>query len=760
MTSLSNSPASSTTSGFLSFASLLSIGVGLSATLGWLLHIALATPSTPSSTLVRFGVMLCSLLLSLVLWELRKRSLALRAEVENGTRLSAHLQALNGDLEQRVAQRTTALGESEGRLAGIIQSAMDSILTVDARQRILMFNAAAEKMFRCPAADALGQSVERFIPQRFRAAHNGHIQRFGETGVTNRAMGAIRGLWAVRADGEEFQIEASISKIEAGGTKMFTVILRDVTERERAEATRERLAAMVDSSDDAIISKTLEGKISAWNSGAEKIFGYSAAEAVGKPILMLLPPDRVQEEADILARIRRGESVKHFETVRVRKDGTKIDVSATISPIKDQCGAIVGASKIARDITQQKRTQEELREQARLLDLAPVLGRDMESRIVLWNVGAEKLYGYSREEALNQVSHELLLTQFPEPLWRIEAKLLREDTWEGELIHQHKGGNLLVVASVWVLHRDAAGKPTRILETNTDITARKRAEEQMASQAEELSRQAQELSRTEQEVRLLNEELEQRVQRRTAELEVANKELEAFTYSVSHDLRAPLRHIAGFSSMLMEEFAETLDPEAQRYLQRIQDGTRRMGLLVDDLLNLTRIGRQELRCQVTGLDSLVKDVIEELKPDSEGRSVEWKIGGLPYVEADPSLLKQVFQNLLSNALKYSRPRNPAVIEIGQAPHNGDPVVFVRDNGVGFSMKYADKLFGVFQRLHRAEDFEGTGVGLAIAQRIVQKHGGRMWAEAELDKGATFYFTLGAAKTVEPPAQALTAGGNA
>ena len=175
------------------------------------------------------------------------------------------------------------------------------------------------------------------------------------------------------------------------------------------------------------------------------------------------------------------------------------------------------------------------------------------------------------------------------------------------------------------------------------------------------------------------------------------------------------------------------------------EGTGRMGQLVDDLLNLGRVGRKELSLQVAGLHSIVDDVIASLKSDVGDRHVEWKIGDLPYVECDTSLMQQVFHNLLSNAVKFTRPRAHAVIEIGQERQNGRPAVYVRDNGVGFSMKYADKLFGVFQRLHRSEDFEGTGVGLATVQRIVQKHGGRIWAEGELDGGATFYFTLGTAE---------------
>lgn len=240
----------------------------------------------------------------------------------------------------------------------------------------------------------------------------------------------------------------------------------------------------------------------------------------------------------------------------------------------------------------------------------------------------------------------------------------------------------------------------------------------------------------------LQEEIGER-QKAEAGLHSVNQELEAFTYSVAHDLRTPLRHIRAYGERLQGFTRGTLPEKGEEALQKILDGAARLDTLVEDLLGLARVGRQEMRLRATGLDSLVAPVVNELKLELEGRQVEWRLGRLPQVECDPTLMALVFQNLLANAVKFTRPRAPAVIEVGSREDNGLSVVFVRDNGVGFNMKYADKLFGLFQRLHRRDEFEGTGVGLATVQRIVHRHGGRVWAEAELDKGATFYFTLGA-----------------
>jgi signal transduction histidine kinase len=252
--------------------------------------------------------------------------------------------------------------------------------------------------------------------------------------------------------------------------------------------------------------------------------------------------------------------------------------------------------------------------------------------------------------------------------------------------------------------------------------------------------------RAEEAVNKLNEDLD----RRATELEAANKELEAFSYSVSHDLRAPLRAIDGFSRILMEDYAPQLTPEALRYLKLVRNNTGQMGKLVDDLLAFSRLSRQEPRKQSVKTTALVRQALDELGAETNGRQVEFKVTEMPECQADPNLLKQVWINLLSNALKYTRQHDPARIEIGWKKENDEQVFFVKDNGVGFDMQYAHKLFGIFQRLHRSEDYEGTGVGLAIVQRIVHRHGGRVWAQGQVDDGATFYFSL---PFVEPEAPA-------
>ena len=356
--------------------------------------------------------------------------------------------------------------------------------------------------------------------------------------------------------------------------------------------------------------------------------------------------------------------------------------------------------------------------QASLLELThdSIFVRDMDFAILYWNQGARELYGWKAEDAMGKQSHKLLRTIFPVMLDDLRAELLGTGRWEGELERTKADGTQVVVASRWSLQRDEQGQPLAILETSNDITDRKRWEDEIQS---------------------LNQELA----RRSADLESINKELEAFAYSVSHDLRAPLRHMAGYTELLQKRITTALDEKSRRYIAMMLDSAKRMGTLIDDLLAFSRIGRAETQKTAVSLGQLVKEALNEVRPEAEGRDIAWKIGPLPDCYGDRSMLRLAFVNLLSNAVKFTRTRPHAEIEVGCADgKRSDVVVFVRDNGVGFDMKYVNKLFGVFQRLHQSEAFEGTGIGLATVQRIVHRHGGEVWAEGLVDKGATFYFT--------------------
>ncbi|WP_395740529.1 PAS domain S-box protein [Prosthecobacter sp.] len=1002
----------------------------------------------------------------------------------------AALRTANEQLESNVSARTQELSLSResirlgnARLTGILDSALDSIISVDGSHAIVLFNAAAEEMFRCPAAEALGQPVQRFIPQGVPHAAGQQTDDGVQHSPALAFPHEVKILSGMRADGGEFPVEASISQVEVAGQSLITVVLRDISDRQKVEKTSALLAAIVESSADAIVGKDLNSIVTSWNAGAESMFGYPASEIVGRPITLLIPPDRQDEEDLILSRIKRGERMEHFETMRLTKSGAQIAVSVTVSPIRNAQGVVVGASKIARDITERQRAQNELKtkqehsqsllrlarqlEQVEsLADILQAAGSELRAtlgfkhawfylfsddrrsmRLVLANGHAEpsrrensdeelliagdamleelaaaehivvvedarldprtnketvarlgsrtivnmpvsmsgrklgvigagtfgdegvRTLGPAEREFFSALASHLAVVldrteqmerrqQVEKALREKDALLHAADRRLAEMVHGMTeacfvldgGWNFVFVNdrsetllrhrreqmlghTIWEVFDKLLGTPMekhyrrvmservpmsfeafspiaerwldiRLFPTGDglaafllDVHERKLAEEavrqlnteleqrvterttQLAAAIAELSQSRAELqslfdslpglylvltpefkivgvsdaylqatmterqniigrglfevfpdnpdepgatgetnlraslvsvlerrkahtmaiqkydirrpdgvfeerywspvnsplldaaqqvkyiihraedvtefvlrksqvTERDEERRIRMEQMEaeifhssQKIQAANLQLEAANKELESFSYSVSHDLRAPLRAMDGFSRAVLEDYGPQLPADGQRYLQVIRTSAQRMGSLIDDLLSFSRLSRAAMSRRTVDVRRLVQDTLEELSSQRDGRDVHVHVGDLPPCEGDPALLKQVWINLLSNAFKYTQKRPSTEIEIGCKTEQKPHTYFVKDNGTGFDMRYAHKLFGVFQRLHRAEDYDGTGVGLAIVQRIIHRHGGRVWAEAAPDQGATFYFTL-------------------
>jgi len=350
---------------------------------------------------------------------------------------------------------------------------------------------------------------------------------------------------------------------------------------------------------------------------------------------------------------------------------------------------------------------------------AVIYMRGLDGRYRFVNREYERIFGVRREEIVGLTDHDLFPPDVADDFRANDLAAIAEGRPMRleESAPGADGPHTYITVKFPLI--DASGDPYAICGISTDITERKRAEE---------------------EVRRLNEELEERVRQRTAELEASTRELDAFAYSVSHDLRAPLRSLAGFSEVLLEDYADVIDEVGRGYLQRIEANAGRMARMIDDLLDLSRATRVELRRQQVDLSAVAHDVVAELRDADPTREIEVSVADGLSAGGDPHLIRLVLRNLLGNAWKFTARREPAVIEVTRADPDGK-VLVVRDNGAGFDMRYAAKLFDPFQRLHANADFEGTGIGLAIVHRIVQRHGGRIWAEGEVDHGASFYFTL-------------------
>ena len=499
-------------------------------------------------------------------------------------------------------------------------------------------------------------------------------------------------------------------------------LLAEISQRREAEQERDRLVSILEATTDIVGMVDPAGKLLYLNRAGRSLFGIEPGAALDRVIPSVHPQwanDMVLEEA-IPCAVRDG--VWSGETAILAPDGREIPVSQVVLSHTDAQGKVLYLSTIMRDITERKRTETALRvkDDAISASINAIAFADLSGRLSYVNRAFLLMWGYEREdEVVSRSATEFWVD--PAEAADVFGVLTTQDDWSGELTARRRDGSPFVVLLSAVVIRDAAGQPVQLMGSFVDITERKEAEHNL---------------------RQLTAELEARVHERTAELETANRELEAFSYSVSHDLRAPLRAIDGFSQVLLEDYGANLDAEGLGYLERVRKAVQRMGHLIDDLLQLARVSRAEIHPAPVDLTRLAPEIIAELRETTPRREVAVSIAPGLSARGDPRLLQVVLANLIGNAWKYTGKTDYARIELGAARQDGETVYYVRDNGVGFDMQYAGKLFGAFQRMHNEHEFPGTGVGLATVARIIRRHGGRVWAESEPGKGATFFFTVG------------------
>jgi PAS domain S-box-containing protein len=478
---------------------------------------------------------------------------------------------------------------------------------------------------------------------------------------------------------------------------------------------------------------TTDGIVLQVNQSALQFAGISEDAVRGKPFWETpwwTHSAKLQQTLRAAIQEAAGGKLVRFEASHIPPDGQVRFIDFSLKPVIDVEGHVVQLISESRDITERKQAEDALRLSSERLQLATRVANigiwdwDVANNELVWDDSMYQLYGIRKGDF--GVAYDAWIgTLHPEDKehtdGEIQAALRGEREYAPEFRILRTDGTIRHIKADSRTIRDKAGKPLRMIGTNIDVTERKQAEMK---------------------IRTLNQELEQRVAERTAQLEAANRELEAFAYSVSHDLRAPLRHIDGFLDLLRRNAAAALDEKSRHYMDTISGAAKQMETLIDDLLAFSRMGRQELANAEVDLGTLMQEVVRDFASEMKGRTIEWRIGALPMVTGDRAMLRVVLVNLISNALKFTQKRQRAEIEIGYLPgQDKEVVVFVRDNGAGFDMKYADKLFGVFQRLHGADEFEGTGIGLANVHRIIDRHGGRTWAQGKVDDGASFFFSL-------------------
>ncbi len=609
---------------------------------------------------------------------------------------------------QKLAQERML--ESEMRLRELIKTLPLAVYTTDAEGRITMFNQAAVELGGCTpeiGADLWYAFWEFYQPDGTPLPHDQYPMaialREGRT-VESRELRAIR------PDGKQLILIPYPTALRDSSGKVIGAvnIIVDLTERQKGEQAIRRLAAIVESSEDAIIVKNLDGVITDWNAGAERIFGYTAAEALGQPVTILIPPERFDEEPTIIGRVRSGERIEHYETVRRRKDGTLLDISLSVSPIYDQHGRIVGASKIARDISSQVLVRSKVAESEKRLRF---MADSMPQKIFTANAGGEMDYFNRqwtdftglpiRELQARDWTHFVHPADIQETLrfWRRSI----ETGEDFQFVHRFRR---IDGAYRWHLSRahamrDDSGKVQIWIGSNTDIHEEKQTEE---------------------ELRRLNDDLSQ------------------FAFAASHDIQEPLRMITSYSQLLLRRAHGQLGEEASQYVEYITDGTARMRDLLADLLSFTRLSADaQQSTEPIALNEIFRMAIQNLETSIEENRAIVTCETLPIVHGQQAHFVQLFQNLIGNAIKYRGESSPR-IHISCEKQDLEWRFAVADNGIGIDPQYYETIFGAFKRLH-GKSIPGTGIGLAICKRVVERYGGRIWVESQVNRGATFYFTL-------------------